>query len=118
MEQFIKDHPAFVYLIFVSLVALLGYLAKWLIRNAIKDVENHKLELVKVKADQKEIVENYITRFDRVDGEFKKVREQANDHKLEIVGTLSEMKLDMQSISDAVTLQTKICNMVQEQKKQ
>lgn len=113
MEKFISEHPAFVYFIFISLLGLIGYLAKWLIKLAIKDITNHKFELAEVKKDQKEITDNYITRFDRVDDRFGRIEMQANDHKLEIVNNLAEMKLDIQQVSDAIAMQAKTCALIQ-----
>ncbi len=109
MEKFIAEHPAFVYLVFLSLAGLTCWLAKMLVKDAINKIKEHKLELEAVKIRTDEIVDNYVS-------EFKLVRSQANDHKLEILGELTEMKIDIKSVTDAVMTQTKICSLIQEQK--
>lgn len=92
MEQFLIEHPAVGYLTIVGLFTVIIWLVKLSVSNSLAEISAHKKRM-----DSMEF--NYKDEFKKVrtdaQEEFKKVRQDANDKHLELIGVLTEVRIEI-----------------------
>ena len=81
MEEFIKSYPAFVYMVFLTLTGLIWWLVRMAKSENLRKVKDHDSRM-------DEIEDNYKS-------EFKKIRVEANDRHLEVIGVLTEVRIEI-----------------------
>lgn len=103
MEQFLSEHPAVGYVTIALLFGVIGWLIKLAVSNSFSEVKelkkrmdemefNYKDEFKRVREDNKR--EFQIVRVDAQE-EFKKIRQDSNDKHLEILGILTEVRIEI-----------------------
>jgi hypothetical protein len=109
MEEFFKQHPALGITLIVFLLALIGFL----IRMYITDTKE-RLAQVEDKAEEMET--NYIDRFDKVLNKMDdNSKEREKDHR-EVLFLIEGISIKLATITEQVSAQKRICEMVQEAK--
>lgn len=92
MENFLAQHPAVAYFTIAGLFALIFWLIKLVVSDVLKRIKDHDQRM-------NEIEFNYKDEFKRVrtdaQDEFKKVRQDSNDKHLEILGVLTEVRVEI-----------------------
>lgn len=78
MEKFLAENPAVAYITIVGLFSLIFWLIKLAIKDTLDKIKGHETRMDNIEFNYKD--------------EFKKVREQANDRHLELLGVLSETR--------------------------
>ena len=91
MEDFIKQYPAFVYMVFLTLVGLIWWLIRMGISEGLKKVKDQALQMKDHELRMNEIENNYTE-------EIKKIRVEANDRHLEVLGVLTEVRVEISEI--------------------
>lgn len=93
MENFIQANPAFIYFVMAGLLALIGWLVKMAVKDSQEKIKEHKKEIEKVADKAVEIENNY-------KNEFKKIREEANDRHLIVMGVLTEVRVEIAELKN------------------
>jgi len=81
MEQFLIDHPAVGYILILGLLSIIAWLVKMAISNQLKRMDSHSNRMDGIETNYKD--------------EFKKIRMEANDRHLEVLGVLTEVRVEI-----------------------
>jgi len=81
MEQFLIDHPAVGYILILGLLSIIAWLVKMAISNQLKRMDSHSNRMDAIETNYK--------------NEFKKIRTEANDRHLEVLGVLTEVRIEI-----------------------
>lgn len=102
MDNFFMQHPAIAYVLIGLLIGLVGYLVRQLITD-------NKAELKQVAKKTEEIEKNYLHRFEDI----KSITEK--NHR-EILFLIEGLNIKLATITEQVTSQKNICELVQRAK--
>lgn len=81
MEKFLAENPAVAYFTIGGLFSLIFWLIKLAVKDTLDKIANHDKRMDDIEFNYKD--------------EFKKVREQAGDRHLEVLGVLTEVKIEI-----------------------
>jgi len=81
MEQFFIEHPAVGYILVLGLLSIIGWLVKMAISNQLERMKSHSNRMNAIEMNYKD--------------EFKKIRAEANDRHLVVLGILAEVRVEI-----------------------
>ena len=117
MSEFFQQHWEIVSLFIGLLITGLGFLIKLLIKNSSDKEHNLDKQVIENKKNIKDMKDNYISRFERVDDKFEEVLTILNTMQLTNKDAYLVLNNAIKDVAGKVDTQAKICSMIQEQKK-
>ena len=117
MSEFFQQHWEIVSLFIGLLITGIGFLIKLLIKNSADKEHNLDKQVTENKKEIKNMKENYIDRFGRVDEKFEEVLTILNTMQLTNKDAYLVLNNAIKDVAAKVETQVQICAMVQEQKK-
>ena len=117
MAEFFQQHWELATALIILLLTMIGFLIKLLIKNSADKEHNLDKQIAENKKEIKNMKENYIERFERVDEKFEEVLIILNTMQLTNKDAYLVLNNAIKDIAAKVETQVQICAMVQEQKK-